>query len=96
MSNQLENRISSREVAEMMEMQHKDLLKKIDNINKDFDEENKKIGGEKIRYEKYWTESIFKNRGKDYREFLITKRGCEFLAHKTTGKKGGLEWKKQK
>ena len=36
MSNQLENRISSREVAEMMEMQHKDLLKKIDNINKDF------------------------------------------------------------
>ena len=90
MSKQLENRISSREVAEMMEMQHKDLLKKIDNINKDFDEENKKIGGEKIRYEKYWTESIFKNRGKDYREFLITKRGCEFLAHKTTGKKGNL------
>ena len=35
MSKQLENRISSREVAEMMEMQHKDLLKKIDNINKD-------------------------------------------------------------
>lgn len=54
--------IDSREVAEMMEMQHKDLLKKIDNINKDFDEENKKIGGEKIRYEKYWTESIFKNK----------------------------------
>jgi len=21
----------------------------------------------------------------------LTKRGCEFLAHKTTGKKGGLE-----
>lgn len=80
---QLENRISSREVAEMMEVNHKDLLKKIDSINDDF-------GSEKIRHEKYWIESTFENRGKQYREFLITKRGCEFLAHKTTGTKGNL------
>nr|WP_321027196.1 Rha family transcriptional regulator [Clostridium neonatale] len=83
MTNKLENRISSREVAEMMEMQHKDLLKKIDGINKDF-------GGEKVRYEKYWVESTFINRGKEYREFLISKKGCEFLAHKTIGTKGNL------
>lgn len=83
MSKQLENRISSREVAEMMEVQHKDLLKKIDGINNDFD-------SEKIRHEKYWEESTFENRGRDYREFQITKRGCEFLAHKTTGTKGNL------
>ena len=73
--------ISSREVAEMMEVQHKDLLKKIDNINEVF-------GGENIRYEKYWIESTFENRGKQYREFQVTKLGCEFLAHKSTGEKG--------
>lgn len=77
------NAIDSREVAEMMEVQHKDLLKKIDSINEDF-------GSEKVRHEKYWQESTFENRGKQYRNFLVTKRGCEFLAHKTTGTKGNL------
>nr|WP_321026831.1 hypothetical protein [Clostridium neonatale] len=33
MNNQLENRISSREVAEMMETRHDTLLAKIDKIN---------------------------------------------------------------
>lgn len=75
--------IDSREVAEMMEVNHKDLLKKIDNINNDF-------GGVKVRHEKYWIESTFENRGKQYRKFEVTKRGCEFLAHKTTGTKGNL------
>ena len=32
MTNKLENRISSREVAEMMDIRHGDLLKKIDGI----------------------------------------------------------------
>jgi phage regulator Rha-like protein len=81
--NQVEQKLNSREVAEMMETQHKDLLKKIDRINKDF-------GSEKIRHEKYWIEGTFESRGKEYREFQITKRGCEFLAHKTTGTKGNL------
>lgn len=83
MNKQLENRISSREVAPMFPMEHSDLLKKIDKINEDFRKE-------KIPYEKYWTESTFTNRGREYREFLITKKGCEFLAHKTTGTKGNL------
>ena len=81
----LENRISSREVAEMMEVTHANLLQKIDNINNDFREM-------KIQFSKYWIESTYKvdgqNRG--YKEYLITKRGCEFLAHKTTGTKGNL------
>lgn len=83
MNEQLENKLDSREVADMMEIQHKDLLKKIDSINEDF-------GSEKVRHEKYWQESTFENRGRKYRNFLITKRGCEFLAHKTTGTKGNL------
>lgn len=83
MNKQIEQKLSSREVAQMMDILHKDLLKKIDGINEDF-------GSEKVRHEKYWEESTFINRGKEYREFLITKRGCEFLAHKTTGTKGNL------
>ena len=75
--------ISSREVAEMMEIRHGDLLEKIDKINKDF-------GNGNVRYQKYWIESTFKNRGKQYRCFEVTKRGCEFLAHKSTGTKGNL------
>lgn len=75
--------ISSREVAEMMEVRHGDLLEKIDKINKDF-------GNGNVRYQKYWIESTFENRGKQYRCFEVTKRGCEFLAHKSTGTKGNL------
>lgn len=77
--------ISSREVAEMLDVQHKDLLKKIDGINYDFE-------SEKIRSQKYWFSSTYKVEGnnKSYREYQITKKGCEFLAHKSTGTKGNL------
>lgn len=86
MNKQLENKLSSREVYKMMDLkQHSDLLRKIDAINEDFRES-------KIAFSKYWIESTYKVEGqtREYREFLITKRGCEFLAHKTTGTKGNL------
>lgn len=68
----------------MMEMEHSKLLRKIDGINADFTQA-------KIGFSKYWTESTYKDgSGKSNREFQITKRGCEFLAHKTTGTKGNL------
>ena len=77
--------VSSREVAEMMEVRHSDLLEKIEKINKDFE-------NGKIRSQKYWIEGTYKVPGnnKTYREFQITKLGCEFLAHKSTGTKGNL------
>lgn len=77
--------ISSREVAEMMEIQHMNLLRKIDSINEDFE-------NSKVSFQKYWIESTYKVVGnnKTYREFQVTKRGCEFLAHKSTGTKGNL------
>lgn len=82
--NKLENKLSSREVAEMMEIRHDNLLQKIDGINKDFTKS-------KIGSSKYWSETYSPdNSGKQSREFLITKRGCEFLANKTTGTKGNL------
>ena len=78
------NVIDSTEVAEMMEIEHWQLLRKIDNINEDFTDN-------KIVVSKYWEESTYRDSsGKSNRKFLITKRGCEFLAHKTTGTKGNL------
>ena len=74
--------ISSREVAEMMEMRHTELLRKIGNINKTFTER-------KIASSKYWIEGNYKDAsGKSNREYQVTKKGCEFLAHKSTGEKG--------
>ncbi|MBU3226773.1 ORF6C domain-containing protein [Clostridium algidicarnis] len=83
--NKLESKLSSREVSEMMGVQHPHLLQKIDGINKD-------LKNQKIDCSKYWLESSYKQvgNGKENREFQITKRGCEFLAHKTTGTKGNL------
>ncbi|MGG7196671.1 Rha family transcriptional regulator [Clostridium butyricum] len=85
-SKQEPKRLSSREVYQMMDLkQHSDLLRKIDSINVDFRES-------KIAFSKYWVESTYKVEGqtREYREFLITQKGCEFLAHKTTGTKGNL------
>ena len=83
--NQIEQKLDSREVAEMMEISHTNLLQKIDGINEDFRKMN-------IQFSKYWEESSYQVAGqtRNYRCFLITKRGCEFLAHKTTGTKGNL------
>ena len=51
---QIEKRISSREVANMMEVEHKHLLRKIDRINEDFTKS-------KIGFSKYWVESSYKD-----------------------------------
>lgn len=76
--------LDSREVAEMMKLNHGKLIRKIDGINKDFTET-------KIGLSKYWVETTYKDvSGKSNRNFQITKRGCEFLAHKMTGTKGNL------
>lgn len=83
-SKQEPKRLSSREVSPMMEIDHSKLLRKIDGINKDFNQA-------KIGFVKYWTEGTYKDsKGEERREFQITKKGCEFLAHKTTGTKGNL------
>lgn len=76
--------IPSREVAEMMEVRHDSLMRKIDGINEDFN-------NHKIVAVKYWIESNYVDKkGEQRRCYEITKLGCEFLAHKTTGKKGNL------
>ena len=86
-------RISSREVADMMEMQHKTLLRKIDNINEVLSAQkcaNEKSSAQKCANEIYWIESNYTYNGRTLREYLVSKEGCEFLAHKSNGEKGIL------
>ena len=79
------DRISSRKVADMMDVEHPKLLRKIDGLNEVFRKS-------KIGFSKYWIESEYKVEGqkRSYREFEVSKKGCEFLAHKTEGEKGIL------
>lgn len=86
MINNEEMRISSREVAEMLKVtRHGDMLEKIEGINQ-FLENNG------IRFQTYWVESCYKveNNKRTYKEYLVSKKGCELLAHKMTGEKGVL------
>ena len=76
--------INSKEVAEMMETRHSDLMRKIEGINKDFNER-------KIALVDYWLESSYVDKkGEERKCYEVTKMGCEFLAHKSTGTKGNI------
>ena len=78
-----ENTISSREVAEMIGIRHDHMLDKIDKLNSILN--NRNLGASK-----YWYETTYKQarNGKECREYQVTKKGCELIAHKTEGEKG--------
>ena len=77
-----ENTISSREVAEMMEVRHTHMLDKIDKINQ-------VLTDQKIGSSDYWIESSYiAGNGEERREYQVTKKGCELIAHKSSGEKG--------
>lgn len=80
-----ENTISSREVAEMMGVEHSNMIKKIDRIDEILKKSN-------LTSSKYWYETTYKQagNGKECREYQVTKKGCELIAHKTEGQKGVL------
>lgn len=77
--------ISSREVADMMELRnHGDMLRKIDTLSNILLNAN-------LRSVDYWTEGSYKDStGRTLREYQVTKKGCELIAHKTEGEKGVL------
>lgn len=76
--------IPSTEVAQMMDTRHDSLMRKIEGINKDFSHHNFVVAN-------YWVESEYLDaQNKPRKCYKITKKGCEFLAHKTTGTKGNL------
>lgn len=77
--------LSSLEVADLLPKRHADLLRDIAVYNSYFGQ------NAKLRSDDFWIESQYKSgTGKAYKCYQITKKGCEFLAHKMTGKKGAI------
>lgn len=74
--------IDSREVAEIVGKEHNDLLKDIRRYVRQLDEG--KISRNEFFMESQYTDKL--NRKKTC--YLVTKKGCEFIAHKLTGIKG--------
>lgn len=74
--------LSSLEVAEMVEKQHKNLLSNI----RGYVEELNEL---KIEPVNFFQESAYTDKKGEVRPcFNVTKKGCEFIAHKLTGIKG--------
>lgn len=74
--------IDSREVAEMVGKEHKELLRDIRRYCE-------QLGESKIALTDFFTESTYKTeQNKTMPCYLVTKKGCEFIAHKLTGVKG--------
>lgn len=79
--------VSSREVAEMMEVRHADLIGKIERHTTILE----KVNERNFSLVDLWQLSSYKDaKGETRKEYQVTKKGCEFLAHKTTGEKGDL------
>lgn len=76
--------IDSREVARMLNKKHPDLLRDIKR-NEDYFTEST------IAFSEFFLETTYKDAsGKQNKNYQITRKGCEFLAHKMTGKKGAI------
>lgn len=79
--------VSSREVAEMMEVRHDNLMNKIEKHNQILSN----VTDLNFKVSDLWQLSSYKDStGRTLKEYQVTKKGCEFLAHKTTGEKGDL------
>ncbi len=87
MDNQLMNTstietIDSREVAEMIEVRHDNLVKKIRNYQQILD-------SSKLRSQDFFVPRTYVNsQNKEQPCYLLTKKGCEMVANKLTGEKG--------
>lgn len=80
--NQIEQTITSIEVAEMVEKTHANLLKDIRRYCKQLGEVN-------IDFSDFFKESTYcTEQKKELPCYNVTKKGCEFIAHKLTGVKG--------
>ena len=74
--------ITSMEVAQMVGKKHSELLKDIRRYVGQLDEG-------KIPVVDFFTESTYADsKGETRPCYLVTKKGCEFIAHKLTGQKG--------
>lgn len=82
MNNLTRNTITSMEVAEMVGKKHCDLLR---DIRKYVDQ----LGESKIAFTDFFKEATYTTeQNKILPCFQVTKKGCEFIAHKLTGQRG--------
>lgn len=80
--------IDSREVAEMMDTSHDQIIRKLEGA-KDRKGIIEVLTDNQMVVSNYFIESSYKDgSGKQNKCYLCTKMGCEFLANKFTGKKG--------
>lgn len=78
----IEQTLDSREVAEMVNKRHTDLIRDIRRYIEQLNESN-------IAFVGFFTESSYKDSKGEVRPcYKVTKKGCEFIAHKLTGTKG--------
>ena len=74
--------ITSMEGAQMVGKEHRKLLRDIRNYVSHLNEA-------KIGFVEFFKESTYiDGKGEDRPCFMVTKKGCEFIAHKLTGQKG--------
>lgn len=77
--------VDSREVAEMIEKRHADLVRSIEGYLLVIGQ------NAKLRSDDFFVESTYQaGTGKLYKHYLLTKQGCEMVANKMTGEKGIL------
>lgn len=82
MKKQIEQTLTSLEVAEMIGKEHKNLLRDIDRYCN-------QLNKLKIELVDFFQESTYiDGKGEERPCYKITKKGCEFVAHKLTGIKG--------
>lgn len=80
--NQIEKTLTSIEVAKMIEKDHKELLRDIRRYVE-------QLGKSKIALTDFFSESTYRTeQNKILPCYKVTKKGCEFIAHKLTGVKG--------
>lgn len=82
MNNLKRTTLTSMEVAKMVDKEHKYLMRSIRNYSAD-------MTGAEISPVDFWIESTYEDSKGQIRPcYLVTKKGCEFIANKLTGQKG--------
>lgn len=82
--------IDSRELAGIVGKSHKDLLRDIRRYCKQAESASQSNPKRNFALSDFFIESSYAAEGQNrrYQCFLVTKKGCEFIAHKLTGEKG--------
>lgn len=90
MNNLKNNTITTLEVAEMMEMEHSKLIRKLEG-SKDRKGYIEILGEAQMGVTDYFIKSTYlTSQNKEMPCYRVTKLGCDFLANKSTGEKGVL------